>query len=195
MGYSRLGHHFLPAQIRCDAKPRGWSQGTGSGEQRLQSTRCPRCRSLWSARGTLWGGSRAYSRYSVPSCPQKLSLAVAPDAQLPENWYESLAQREGLFAATPLIPRLTLGTAGARARRRPSPPRPRRLVEPDCLCSRVRIPSRQHELDSDSCVEAAQNIGGERGIRTLEGLLTLTPLAGPMLNPPLSMPFWQSGNL
>jgi len=33
-----------------------------------------------------------------------------------------LAEREGLFAAAPLIPRWSLGTVGARARRRPSPP-------------------------------------------------------------------------
>jgi len=35
----------------------------------------------------------------------------------------------------------------------------------------------------------------ERGIRTLEGLLTLTPLAGPIMNPPLSMPLWELGYL
>lgn len=41
-----------------------------------------------------------------------------------------LAEREGLLAAAPLVPRCRLGTAGARRARRRSPPLTRRLTEP-----------------------------------------------------------------
>jgi hypothetical protein len=43
-----------------------------------------------------------------------------------------------------------------------------------------------------SSIDFAAKFGGERGIRTLEGLLTLTPLAGPVISPGPSMPLWES---
>jgi hypothetical protein len=39
--------------------------------------------------------SGAHSGSRAPTGPQELSLAAAPDAQLPEIWYKILAEREG----------------------------------------------------------------------------------------------------
>ena len=89
---------------------------------------------------------------------------------------------ELMFAAAPLIPRLRSG-----------PPSPRRSgvlrrryrgeVEP-----KGSNPALAHTNKSEKRVKAPSShfyihIGGEGGIRTLEGLLTLTPLAGARLRP------------
>jgi len=52
-----------------------------------------------------------------------------------------------------------------------------------------------HPRPSASCGNIRTCDGGERGIRTLEGLLTLTPLAGPVINPAPSIPLSELGNL
>jgi hypothetical protein len=68
------------------------------------------------------------------------------------------------------------------------------FVRPDLLCKSVEpglfhlrgfeSPVGHRELNNDALRrELAVNFGGERGIRTLEGLLTLTPLAGVRLRP------------
>ena len=70
-----------------------------------------------------------------------------------------------------------------------SPPRiPVRIEKPTAL-----IPQQSPEFGTDLALEGGrvivsdgnpkENTGGERGIRTLEGLLTLTPLAGVRLRP------------
>jgi hypothetical protein len=53
----------------------------------------------------------------------------------------------------------------------------------------------RHFQGRAKCSKRRPLIGGERGIRTLEGLLTLTPLAGPVISPAPSMPLWESANL
>jgi hypothetical protein len=69
-----------------------------------------------------------------------------------------------------------------------SPRMPSRIEKPTAL-----IPLRSPEFGTDLALEGGgitvsdgnpkENTGGERGIRTLEGLLTLTPLAGVRLRP------------
>jgi hypothetical protein len=46
----------------------------------------------------------------------------------------------------------------------------------------------EHPRPGATCGIKRKNTGGERGIRTLEGLLTLTPLAGMISSPPLFTP-------
>jgi hypothetical protein len=74
-----------------------------------------------------------------------------------------------------------------------SPRMPARIEKPTAL-----VPLRSREFGTDLALEGGgitvsdgnpkENTGGERGIRTLEGLLTLTPLAGPLSRPALSTP-------
>ena len=108
---------------------------------------------------------------------------------------KKIAEREGLFAAAPLNPRGSLGTVGARARRRPSPPLRGGSSNPIVYVLGFESHRDDHSGIAIPVRKPFKKIGGERGIRTLEGLLTLTPLAGPIMNPPLSIPLWESGYL
>jgi hypothetical protein len=116
---------------------------------------------------TTFRGSEAFPRWATMStqlritrcsCGQlRVSCAGDPSRVLTIFrvlfLWENMAEREGLLAAA-------------------------RLVEPGCLCSRVRIPCEPSKASSEPLVvELLEGFGGERGIRTLEGLLTLTPLA------------------
>ena len=104
-----------------------------------------------------------------------------PTLQMPENWYKILAEREGLFgcAAHPSL------TARDRLRERSGVLRGRCAAARRTLLSMFEgsNPLERPSAGTESFGETAQNIGGERGIRTLEGLLTLTPLAGVRLRP------------
>ena len=93
----------------------------------------------------------------------------------------SCTSREGLFARVACSP--------LRGRRRFAPPLSRRTLRvllgsnPVCLASITRHKKSSH---SPRHCEGSVNFfcsGGERGIRTLEGLLTLTPLAGERFRP------------
>ena len=61
------------------------------------------------------------------------------------------------------------------------PNRLRRFVEPNCPLSRVRILS--ISLNRNIRSKVLFDSGGEGGIRTLEGVLALTPLAGERFRP------------
>jgi hypothetical protein len=119
---------------------------------------------------------------------EREGLVVTPDLrhpQLTENPQspDSIARRDSRFATsdfrsvdffreTGVERGIARGCAArpsllARDRRRAGAPASfaataRQLVEPYCLRSRVRIPSRQHQLDSASWVEAAEKRGRER---------------------------------
>ena len=86
----------------------------------------------------------------------------------------------GIVRGCAAHPSLTLGTAVAQALRRPAPPLSRRLVEPK---GSNPAPVLANENKKGPEVPFYFHIGGEGGIRTLEGLLTLTPLAGVRLRP------------
>ncbi len=58
---------------------------------------------------------------------------------------------------------------------------PGEFVEPYCLFSRIRMLFLYYCFGPSK--RAKNNSGGEGGIRTLEGLLTLTPLAGERFQP------------
>ena len=72
-----------------------------------------------------------------------------------------------------LVPRDARDRRRARALRRRSPALPLRLAANPGLI----------DFEGSNPEPTTQRIGGERGIRTLEGLLTLTPLAGVRLRP------------
>jgi hypothetical protein len=80
--------HVAPVDLRF-GPPRAtrgaWQHGT------TETMELPRFSSLPCTRDTSQRGSRTHSRYRVPTGPQALSLAVAPDAQLPENCYKIMA--------------------------------------------------------------------------------------------------------
>jgi hypothetical protein len=71
-------------------------------------------------------------------------------------------------------------TSRAATRRRP--PSDRRRIRPGPRHLAVDLAVRPGSEDL-SAGDVRENVGGERGIRTLEGLLTLTPLAGVRLRP------------
>jgi integrase len=76
-----------------------------------------------------------------------------------------------------------------RPRRRRSISRPFEIESaPLVMASAARMPfangyANEHGDAPNKSLESHENSGGERGIRTLEGLLTLTPLAGVRLRP------------
>jgi hypothetical protein len=86
-----------PADNLSAALPSGQltADGPGTGhEPTLIVPKWSPVSSLPRARDTSQRGSRTYSRFHVPTGPQELSLAAPPDAQLPENWYKIMAERE-----------------------------------------------------------------------------------------------------
>src|ERR1700737_1368546 len=90
-----------------------------------------------------------------------------------------MAEREGLFPPTPLIPRFRSG-----------PPSPKRsgVLRRRCASARRTFGLNprsfgQMKLGKGPEVPFLISYGGEGGIRTLDGLLTHTPLAGARLRP------------
>jgi hypothetical protein len=117
----------------------------------------------WPDHHTLQGVSLARtSETCVPGSDKKVICAAGEISHGLSPARHSLVawDRRRAVAPTPNCSRLRRSSlACARDRRRQSAPTSfaadaRRLVEPYCLRCRVRIPSRQHQLDSASWVEA-----------------------------------------